>query len=100
MTFRGYGYGTLNGNRRAWYDYVDGVNNFPGRPHALTIWRSNGCVFEGLRFVQSQMWTMEVMYSRDFLLQDMFVNNTSENDVCSFPSNPLFGPIEVRKKRC
>lgn len=95
MTFRGYDYGTLNGNGQAWYDYVDGVNNYPGRPHALTIWESKDSLFEGLRFVQSQMWTMEVMHSSNILLQDIFVNNTNNNDVCP----PLSGAF-VWEEKC
>lgn len=35
---------------------MKGVSNYPGRPHALTIWETRDSVFEGLRFVQSQMW--------------------------------------------
>lgn len=38
------------------YDYTKGVSNLAGRPHALTIWGAKKSVFEGLRFVQSQMW--------------------------------------------
>ena len=45
----------------------------------LTIWKSHNSTFEGLRFVQSQMWTMAIMYSENVLLQDIYVNSTSLN---------------------
>lgn len=52
----GHGHGTLDGNGQAWYDFVNGTNNYPGRPHQITITGTSDSVFEGLRFVQSQMW--------------------------------------------
>jgi hypothetical protein len=48
-----------------------------GRPHAITITDSKESVVEGLRFVQSQMWTMTVIRSERMLLQDIYVNSTS-----------------------
>jgi hypothetical protein len=38
------------------YDYTKGVSNLAGKPHSLTIWKTKDSVFEGIRFVQSQMW--------------------------------------------
>jgi hypothetical protein len=56
IRFNGHGYGTLNGNGQVWYDYVKSVSNYPRRPHALTVARASNSVFQGLRFLQSQMW--------------------------------------------
>lgn len=52
----GHGYGTLDGNGQAWYDFINGRSNYPKRPHQITIRNTTNSVFEGLRFVQSQMW--------------------------------------------
>lgn len=76
-----------------------------GRPHAITITDSKESVVEGLRFVQSQMWTMTVIRSERMLLQDIYVNstaapgrdfrsivNTDGVDVCScFPNALTYG---------
>lgn len=56
VRWTGHGHGTLDGGGQAWYDFVNGTNNYPGRPHQLTITGTSDSVFEGLRFVQSQMW--------------------------------------------
>lgn len=56
VTWKGFGTGTLDGNGQVWYDFINGTNNYPGRPHQLTITGTRDSVFEGLRFVQSQMW--------------------------------------------
>jgi galacturan 1,4-alpha-galacturonidase len=76
LIVRGHGVGKLDGNGQEWYDFVDGESNYPrqfrdhpvkklffidfsnltpDRPMGLTIWNSEDAVFEGLRFVQSQM---------------------------------------------
>lgn len=52
----GHGYGTLDGNGQVWYDFIDGQSNYPKRPHQITIRNTTNSVFEGIRFVQSQMW--------------------------------------------
>ncbi|KAH2841251.1 hypothetical protein KXW08_008316 [Aspergillus fumigatus] len=57
IRFNGHGYGTLNGNGQVWYDFVKSVSNYPRRPHALTVARASNSVFQGLRFLQSQMCT-------------------------------------------
>lgn len=56
VRWSGNGKGTLDGNGQVWYDLVNGQSNYPNRPHAITIWETYDSVFEGLRFVQSQMW--------------------------------------------
>lgn len=81
ITFNGYGTGTFNGNGDAWYRFINGRSNYPGRPHQLTITDTTNSTFEGLNFLQSQMWTMTVIHSSDVLLQDIYVNNTSKTGV-------------------
>jgi len=56
VNFQGHGYGTLNGNGATWYTFIHGQSNFPGRPHAITISETTNSKFEGIRFIQSQMW--------------------------------------------
>lgn len=68
----GHGYGTLDGNGQAWYDFVNGESNYPSmsfyspmdmlhvlsyvdRPHMIVI-TAEDSYFHGLRFVQPQMW--------------------------------------------
>jgi polygalacturonase len=77
LHFYGHGYGTLDGNGQVWYDYAKGVSNIHGRPHQILITNTRNSVIEGLRFVQSQMWTMTVARSEKVLLQDIYVNSTS-----------------------
>ena len=88
ITFQGHGYGTLNGGGSAWYSYINGVSNYPGRPMAITIWETTNSVFEGIRFVQSQFWygsrpfsaeplsnkyrTMAIIHSDNVVLQDIY----------------------------
>ncbi|CAD0037903.1 unnamed protein product, partial [Aureobasidium pullulans] len=78
ITFQGFGSGTFNGNGDAWYRFINGRSNYPRRPHQLTITGTTNSVFEGLIFLQSQMWTMTVIHSSNVLLQDIYVNNTSK----------------------
>lgn len=81
ITFRGNGSGTFNGNGDVWYKFINGRSNYPRRPHQLTITETTNSTFEGLIFLQSQMWTMTVIHSADVLLQDIYVNNTSKTGV-------------------
>ncbi|KAJ3915995.1 pectin lyase fold/virulence factor [Lentinula edodes] len=72
----GHGHGTLNGNGQVWYDFNNGTSNLIGRPHQITITGTKDSVFEGIRFIQSQMWTMTVIHSENILLENIYVNNT------------------------
>lgn len=56
VTWDGHGYGTLDGNGQVWYDFINGTNNYPGRPHQITYTGIKDGLFKGIRFVQSQMW--------------------------------------------
>ena len=75
--FFGHGKGTLNGNGDAWYHFFNGTGNLHGRPHAITITNTINSVIEGLRFINSQMWTMTIIRSERVLAQDIYVNNTA-----------------------
>lgn len=73
VNWNGFGYGTFDGvslscpvprherlltgigNGQVWYDFINGTNNYPGRPHSITITGTKDSYFEGIRFVQSQM---------------------------------------------
>jgi galacturan 1,4-alpha-galacturonidase len=56
INWQGHGYGTLNGNGEVWYAFVNGASNYPRRPHQITIRNTTNSVFEGIRFIRSQMW--------------------------------------------
>lgn len=73
----GNGYGTLDGNGQTWYDFVGHASNYPRRPHAITFSETTNSIIEGIRFVQSQMWTMTIIHSENILLQDIYINNTN-----------------------
>ncbi|KAJ7045482.1 pectin lyase fold/virulence factor [Mycena alexandri] len=79
ILFDGHGYGTFNGNGQIWYDFTKGVSNLAGRPHALTIWNTHNSTFTGIRFVQSQMWTMTISASSHVDMLDIFVSSTSND---------------------
>ncbi|KAF8608389.1 pectin lyase-like protein [Ceratobasidium sp. AG-I] len=79
LQVRGFGTGTLDGNGQAWYDLTKGASNLAGRPHALTIRETKNSTFEGLRFVQSQMWTMAIINSEDVLLENIYVSSRSNS---------------------
>ncbi|KAJ7098255.1 glycoside hydrolase family 28 protein [Mycena epipterygia] len=79
IVFNGHGFGTFDGNGQIWYDFTKGVSNLAGRPHALTIWETNNSTFEGIRFVQSQMWTMSLVYSSFVNMTNIFVSSTSND---------------------
>ncbi|KAI1126887.1 family 28 glycoside hydrolase [Nemania abortiva] len=85
----GFGYGTLDGNGQVWYDFINGTNNYPGRPHQISYAGMKNSVIEKTRFVQSQMWTMTVIHSENVLLEDMYVNSTDANREVGFDFSSL-----------
>ncbi|RDW59415.1 glycoside hydrolase family 28 protein [Coleophoma cylindrospora] len=87
--WKGHGYGTLDGNGQVWYDYVNGTNNYPRRPHQITIHGTTDSIFEGIRFVQSQMWTMTIIHSENILLEDIYVNSTDTEHAVGFGFSSL-----------
>ncbi len=66
------------------YDFTNGVSNLPGRPISLMITNTTNSLFSGIRFVQSQFWTMAIKNSEDVLLEGIYVNSTSNSSV-GFP---------------
>ncbi|KAK8131421.1 glycoside hydrolase family 28 protein [Apiospora sp. TS-2023a] len=85
----GHGYGTLDGNGQVWYDFVNGTNNYPGRPHQITVTGSRDSVFQGIRFVQSQMWTVTIIHSENILMEDIYVNSTDTKQEVGFEFSSL-----------
>ncbi|OOF91849.1 glycoside hydrolase family 28 protein [Aspergillus carbonarius ITEM 5010] len=79
IVFEGHGYGTFNGSGPTWYEYVGSTSNYPGRPNQLTVSGAKGAVFKGLRFVQSQMWTMSIIHTSDSWFDSIYVNNLYDN---------------------
>ncbi|RFU33833.1 hypothetical protein B7463_g2512, partial [Scytalidium lignicola] len=75
----GHGYGTLNGNGDAWYDFIAGASNYPGRPHALTVANSTNFSFRGVHFIRSQMWSLSIIYTQNALFDSVYVNNTASS---------------------
>ena len=63
------------------YEYAHGVSNKPGRPINFVIRNTTNSVFEGLRFVQSQFWTMAIHTAENLLLDNIYINSTSNNSV-------------------
>ncbi|KAF6832946.1 exo-rhamnogalacturonase b [Colletotrichum plurivorum] len=80
VVWDGHGEGTLDGNGQVWYDLNRGGSNMPGRPISINIRGLTRSALRGLRFVQSQMWSVNIMYSRDLLLEDFYVNSTSASE--------------------
>ncbi|KAK8044746.1 pectin lyase-like protein [Apiospora rasikravindrae] len=89
VRWNGHGYGTLDGNGQVWYDFVNGTNNYPGRPHQITVTGSRDSVFQGIRFVQSQMWTVTVIHSENILMEDIYVNSTDTKQEVGFDFSSL-----------
>ncbi|KAJ5540427.1 hypothetical protein N7494_005503 [Penicillium frequentans] len=79
LHFNGHGYGTLNGNGQTWYDFVGSVSNYPRRPHAMTVSGATDSIFDGVRFVRSQMWTLSIIHSQRTSFTNIYVNNTGES---------------------
>ncbi|KII90376.1 glycoside hydrolase family 28 protein [Plicaturopsis crispa FD-325 SS-3] len=80
ITWDGHGYGTFDGNGQLWYDLANGTSNLAGRPISLVIAGTTKSLFTGIRFVQSQFWTMAITRSEDVLLEHIYVNSTSSSN--------------------
>jgi galacturan 1,4-alpha-galacturonidase len=85
----GHDIGTLDGNGQVWYDFINGTNNYPGRPHQISFDGMKDSVIEKTRFVQSQMWTMTVIHSENVLLENMYVNSTDAKQEVGFDFSSL-----------
>ncbi|OLN81850.1 Alpha-L-rhamnosidase rgxB 4 [Colletotrichum chlorophyti] len=80
VVWSGRGVGTFDGNGQVWYDLNKGGSNMPHRPMNINFRGLTNSVIKGLRFVQSQMWTMNIMYSKNLVFEDIYVNNTSSSE--------------------
>ncbi|KAK2024395.1 family 28 glycosyl hydrolase [Colletotrichum zoysiae] len=80
VVWEGHGVGTLDGNGQVWYDLNKGGSNMPHRPMNINFRDFSNSVVRGLRFVQSQMWTMNIMYSKNLVFEDIYVNSTSSTE--------------------
>ncbi|KAM3428910.1 hypothetical protein MY4824_008559 [Beauveria thailandica] len=79
VTLDGHGVGTLDGNGQVWYDWAKNQGNLARRPMMINWRRLTNSRIIGMRFVQSQMWTMAVTYSKHLEFTDIYVNNTSRS---------------------
>ncbi|CEJ91759.1 hypothetical protein VHEMI07451 [[Torrubiella] hemipterigena] len=77
VQFFGHGVGTLDGNGQVWYDWAKNQGNLHRRPMMINWRKLTNSVVSGVRFVQSQFWTMAITYSQHVELRDIYVNNTS-----------------------
>ncbi|KAI9170642.1 Alpha-L-rhamnosidase rgxB [Paramyrothecium foliicola] len=75
----GHGFGTFDGNGQVWYDWAKGRGNLPKRPMNINYVGFNNSIVRNMRFVQSQMWTMAITYSRNLLFDNIYVNSTSNS---------------------
>ncbi|KAM0284302.1 hypothetical protein ACHAQH_002096 [Verticillium albo-atrum] len=80
VVWQGHGVGTMDGNGQVWYDWARGRGNLAHRPMNINIKGLHDSVLKGLRFVQSQMWTMTIQHSSHLLLEDIYVNSTSSSE--------------------
>ncbi|KAF9870209.1 hypothetical protein CkaCkLH20_12295 [Colletotrichum karsti] len=80
VVWEGHGVGTFDGNGQVWYDLNKGGSNMPHRPMNINFRGFSNSVVKGLRFVQSQMWTMNIMYSQNLVFEDIYVNSTSSTE--------------------
>ncbi|KYK57133.1 hypothetical protein DCS_04140 [Drechmeria coniospora] len=79
VTWDGYGVGTLDGNGQIWYDWAKSRGNLPRRPMNINFRGLTNSVIRRLRFVQSQMWTMAITYSKRVDLDDIYVSSVSNS---------------------
>lgn len=52
-----------------------------GRPINLVIRHSTNFTMRGMRFVQSQFWSLAVHTARDLLFEDIFIHSVSNSSV-------------------
>lgn len=75
----GHGLGTLDGNGQVWYDWAKSQGNVAHRPMMINWKDMTNSVVQGMRFVQSQMWTMATTYCKNIQFNDIYVNNVSKS---------------------
>ncbi|KAJ0156230.1 Alpha-L-rhamnosidase rgxB, partial [Colletotrichum tanaceti] len=83
VVWEGHGVGTLDGNGQAWYDDDDlnkgAASDVARRPTNINFRGLTNSVVRGLRFVQSQRGTMNIVRSANLVLEDVYVNSTSSS---------------------
>lgn len=61
------------------YDLVQGESNYPNRPHALAIWKADGLVLQDVRLMQSQMWSVAIMHSKNVIVDGLYIRGESDS---------------------
>ncbi|KJZ77201.1 hypothetical protein HIM_03522 [Hirsutella minnesotensis 3608] len=79
VVWDGHNTGTLDGNGQVWYDWAKGMGNLPRRPMNINFRQLSNSVIRRMRFVQSQMWTMAITYSKNVDLDDIYVSSVSNS---------------------
>jgi galacturan 1,4-alpha-galacturonidase len=59
VKFDDFGYGAFGENGQVRYDLVNGVSNYPHRPHALTIWRTRDSIFNAFVLFKARCGTLK-----------------------------------------
>ena len=80
ITYDGHNVGTLDGNGQNWYDWAEGQGNLKDRPMMVNWVNITNSEIRRLRMVQSQMWTQTVSHAENILMEDIYVNNTSNSE--------------------
>lgn len=79
ILYDGHGVGTLDGNGQNWYDWAEGKGNLKNRPMMINWVNLTNSEIRNLRLVQSQMWTQTLSHAKNILMEDIYVNNTSNS---------------------
>ncbi|KAH8169403.1 glycosyl hydrolases family 28 domain-containing protein [Sarocladium implicatum] len=80
ITYDGHNVGTFDGNGQNWYDWAEGKGNLKDRPMMINWVNITNSEIRRLRLVQSQMWTQTVSHAENILMEDIYVNNTSNSE--------------------
>ncbi|KAF2165295.1 glycoside hydrolase family 28 protein [Zasmidium cellare ATCC 36951] len=84
----GGGVGTFNGSGQVWYESIIAFfDNYPRRPHQITLGNLTNSAITGLNFYQSQMWTMSIINSSDLHLDSITINNSDARPGHGYPQN-------------
>ncbi|KAL2128900.1 hypothetical protein VTI74DRAFT_8495 [Chaetomium olivicolor] len=77
ITMRGFGKGTFDGNGQAWIDLARGQGNLEGRPIALTVWKGENVVIDGLTWRMAQFWHTFIAHSKNVTITNLNMNTFS-----------------------
>jgi len=67
------------------YDFSHGTSNLFGRPINFVIRNSTNFYMNGVRFVQSQFWSLTTYNASNVLMENIFISSTSNNGVSLQP---------------